>query len=170
MICLEASSFMGPDPSMGIEVLNDLSKKFSRAIIFVDEADKIFGGNAMDPDEGALMAVSTFLTSFNDNAAITYLAAQVPALAVPGPEAEALRQTMHRQTFHSVRIRLRKTMLLGRQSVHSMLQISIAPISRLHWSQAVALRTIVHSRFLRRMSYVRLYHLTLRRNQVIRFA
>jgi hypothetical protein len=45
-------------------------------------------------NEGALMAVSTILTSFNDNAAITYLAAQVPALAVPGPEAEALRHAV----------------------------------------------------------------------------
>jgi hypothetical protein len=45
-------------------------------------------------NEGALMAVSTILTSFNDNAAITYLAAQVPALAMPGPEAEALRHAV----------------------------------------------------------------------------
>jgi hypothetical protein len=45
-------------------------------------------------NEGALMAVSTVLTSFNDNAAITYLAAQVPALAVPGSEAEALRHAV----------------------------------------------------------------------------
>ena len=40
------------------------------------------------------MGVSTFLTSFNDNAAITYLAAQVPALAAPGAEAEALRHAV----------------------------------------------------------------------------
>lgn len=45
-------------------------------------------------NEGALMAVSTILTSFNDNAAITYLAAQVPALAAPGAEAEALRHAV----------------------------------------------------------------------------
>ena len=45
-------------------------------------------------NEGALMAVSTVLTSFNDNAAITYLAAQVPALATPGPVAEALRHAV----------------------------------------------------------------------------
>ncbi len=45
-------------------------------------------------NEGALLAVSTFLTSFNDNAAITYLAAQVPALAAPGPMAEALRHAV----------------------------------------------------------------------------
>jgi len=45
-------------------------------------------------NEGALLAVSTFLTSFNDNAAITYLAAQVPALAAPGPLAEALRHAV----------------------------------------------------------------------------
>jgi Na+/H+ antiporter NhaD/arsenite permease-like protein len=45
-------------------------------------------------DEGALLAASTFLTSFNDNAAITYLAAQVPALAAPGPMAEALRHAV----------------------------------------------------------------------------
>lgn len=44
--------------------------------------------------EGALLAVSTVLTAFNDNAAITYLASQVPALAVPGPEAEALRHAV----------------------------------------------------------------------------
>jgi hypothetical protein len=45
-------------------------------------------------NEGALMAVSTVLTSFNDNAAITYLAAQVPALGLPGAEAEALRHAV----------------------------------------------------------------------------
>ena len=45
-------------------------------------------------NEGALLAVSTILTSFNDNAAITYLAAQVPALAAPGPVAEALRHAV----------------------------------------------------------------------------
>ena len=45
-------------------------------------------------NEGALLAVATILTSFNDNAAITYLAAQVPALATPGPVAEALRHAV----------------------------------------------------------------------------
>ena len=45
-------------------------------------------------NEGALLAVSTILTSFNDNAAITYLAAQVPALAAPGAAAEALRHAV----------------------------------------------------------------------------
>ena len=44
--------------------------------------------------EGALMAVSTVLTSFNDNAAVTYLASQVPALAAAGPAAEALRKAV----------------------------------------------------------------------------
>lgn len=44
--------------------------------------------------EGALLAVSTVLTAFNDNAAVTYLASQVPALSVPGPEAEALRHAV----------------------------------------------------------------------------
>lgn len=44
--------------------------------------------------EWALLAVSTVLTAFNDNAAVTYLASQVPALAVPGPEAEALRHAV----------------------------------------------------------------------------
>lgn len=38
---------------------------------------------------GELLAVSVVLTSFNDNAAVTYLASQVPALALSG--AEALR-------------------------------------------------------------------------------
>ena len=45
-------------------------------------------------DEKALMAVSVFLTAFNDNAAITYLAAQVPALSVSGPIADALRHSV----------------------------------------------------------------------------
>jgi len=45
-------------------------------------------------NEGALMAAATLLTSFNDNAAITYLAAQVPALATAGAEAEALRHAV----------------------------------------------------------------------------
>ena len=44
--------------------------------------------------EGALLAGSTFLTAFNDNAAVTYLASQVPALSAPGPEAEALRRAV----------------------------------------------------------------------------
>lgn len=48
----------------------------------------------MKLNEGALMGVSTILTSFNDNAAITYLAAQVPALGLPGAEAEALRHAV----------------------------------------------------------------------------
>lgn len=45
-------------------------------------------------DEKALMAVSVFLTAFNDNAAITYLAAQVPALSASGPIADALRHSV----------------------------------------------------------------------------
>lgn len=44
--------------------------------------------------EGALLAVSTVLTAFNDNAAVTYLASQVPSLAAAGPEAEALRHAV----------------------------------------------------------------------------
>jgi Na+/H+ antiporter NhaD/arsenite permease-like protein len=44
--------------------------------------------------EGALLAVSTFLTAFNDNAAVTYLASQVPAFSLAGPEAEALRHAV----------------------------------------------------------------------------
>jgi hypothetical protein len=44
--------------------------------------------------ETALLASATVLTAFNDNAAITYLAAQVPALAVAGPAAEALRHAV----------------------------------------------------------------------------
>jgi hypothetical protein len=44
--------------------------------------------------EGALLLGATVLTSFNDNAAVTYLASQVPALAVAGPEAEALRRAV----------------------------------------------------------------------------
>ena len=42
----------------------------------------------------ALLGVATVLTSFNDNAAITYLAAQVPALAAPGEVAAALRHAV----------------------------------------------------------------------------
>jgi len=45
-------------------------------------------------DETALLAASTFLTTFNDNAAITYLAAQVPALAQSGPVIEGLRHAV----------------------------------------------------------------------------
>jgi Na+/H+ antiporter NhaD/arsenite permease-like protein len=45
-------------------------------------------------DEKALMAVSTFLTAFNDNAAITYLASQVPSLSASGPIADALRHSV----------------------------------------------------------------------------
>ena len=45
-------------------------------------------------DETALLATATFLTSFNDNAAITYLAAQVPALAQSGPVVEGLRHAV----------------------------------------------------------------------------
>ena len=45
-------------------------------------------------DETALLAASTFLTTFNDNAAITYLAAQVPALAQSGPVVEGLRHAV----------------------------------------------------------------------------
>jgi hypothetical protein len=45
-------------------------------------------------DEKALMAVATFLTAFNDNAAITYLASQVPALSASGPLADALRHSV----------------------------------------------------------------------------
>ena len=44
--------------------------------------------------EGALLAGSTVLTAFNDNAAVTYLASQVPALSAAGPEAEALRHAV----------------------------------------------------------------------------
>jgi hypothetical protein len=42
----------------------------------------------------ALLVAATVLTSFNDNAAITYLAAQVPALAAPGGAADALRHAV----------------------------------------------------------------------------
>jgi hypothetical protein len=42
----------------------------------------------------ALLLTATILTSFNDNAAITYLAAQVPALATPGEVAAALRHAV----------------------------------------------------------------------------
>ena len=41
-----------------------------------------------------LLLTATLLTSFNDNAAITYLAAQVPALAAPGEVAAALRHAV----------------------------------------------------------------------------
>ena len=34
------------------------------------------------------------MTAFNDNAAVTYLASQVPSLAAAGPEAEALRHAV----------------------------------------------------------------------------
>jgi hypothetical protein len=44
--------------------------------------------------EVALLATATFLTAFNDNAAVTYLASQVPAFAVAGPVAEALRHAV----------------------------------------------------------------------------
>lgn len=44
--------------------------------------------------ESALLATATVLTSFNDNAAITYLAAQVPALAASGEVAAALRHAV----------------------------------------------------------------------------
>lgn len=43
---------------------------------------------------GELMATATLLTSFNDNAAVTYLASQVPALSAPGVVAEALRHAV----------------------------------------------------------------------------
>lgn len=42
----------------------------------------------------ALLLTATFLTAFNDNAAITYLASQVPALASPGELAAALRHAV----------------------------------------------------------------------------
>jgi len=44
--------------------------------------------------EGALLGFATVLTAFNDNAAITYLAAQVPALAEPGLVAATLRHAV----------------------------------------------------------------------------
>jgi len=44
--------------------------------------------------EQALFLTATVLTTFNDNAAITYLAAQVPALAAPGEAAAALRHAV----------------------------------------------------------------------------
>ncbi len=44
--------------------------------------------------QGALLVVSTVLTSFNDNAAVTYLAAQVPLFVVPGVQAEGLRHAV----------------------------------------------------------------------------
>ena len=42
--------------------------------------------------EGALLATATFLTAFNDNAAVTYLASQVPAFSAAG--AAALRHAV----------------------------------------------------------------------------
>lgn len=44
--------------------------------------------------EGSLLAASVVLTAFNDNAAITYLASQVPALAEPTALAAALRHAV----------------------------------------------------------------------------
>ncbi len=44
--------------------------------------------------EGALLICSTVLTAFNDNAAVTYLASQVPALSAVGAEAESLRHAV----------------------------------------------------------------------------
>ena len=44
--------------------------------------------------EGSLLAVAVVLTAFNDNAAITYLASQVPALAEPTALAAALRHAV----------------------------------------------------------------------------
>jgi hypothetical protein len=44
--------------------------------------------------EGTLLATATFLTAFNDNAAVTYLAAQVSAFSAAGPAAEALRHAV----------------------------------------------------------------------------
>ena len=44
--------------------------------------------------EGALLVVSTLLTSFNDNAAVTYLAAQVPLFMESGGPAEGLRHAV----------------------------------------------------------------------------
>lgn len=45
-------------------------------------------------NEQALLAVSVVLTSFNDNAAVTYLASQVPALAQDGALAAGLRHAV----------------------------------------------------------------------------
>ena len=45
-------------------------------------------------NETALMFTATLLTTFNDNAAITYLAAQVPALAESGPVVDGLRHAV----------------------------------------------------------------------------
>jgi hypothetical protein len=45
-------------------------------------------------EEGALLVCSTVLTAFNDNAAVTYLASQVPALSAVGAEAESLRHAV----------------------------------------------------------------------------
>ncbi len=41
-----------------------------------------------------MLATATFLTAFNDNAAVTYLASQVPAFSAAGPAAEALRHAV----------------------------------------------------------------------------
>jgi hypothetical protein len=44
--------------------------------------------------EGALLAMSALLTSFNDNAAVTYLASQVPLFMTPGAQVEGLRHAV----------------------------------------------------------------------------
>jgi hypothetical protein len=45
-------------------------------------------------DSSTLLLASTVLTSFNDNAAVTYLASQVPALMQPGVVADGLRHAV----------------------------------------------------------------------------
>ena len=45
-------------------------------------------------DASTLLLASTALTSFNDNAAVTYLASQVPALMQPGVLADGLRHAV----------------------------------------------------------------------------
>ena len=45
-------------------------------------------------DASTLLLASTVLTSFNDNAAVTYLASQVPALMQPGVVADGLRHAV----------------------------------------------------------------------------
>ncbi len=45
-------------------------------------------------DASTLLLASTALTSFNDNAAVTYLASQVPALMQPGMIADGLRHAV----------------------------------------------------------------------------
>jgi hypothetical protein len=45
-------------------------------------------------DASTLLLASTALTSFNDNAAVTYLASQVPALMQPGVVADGLRHAV----------------------------------------------------------------------------